>query len=168
MQKQDIPRISGSPRRKNSPSQWIAIWLSRMLFSSQQWYRNQNYGLFTATSVIVTFTGKSRAAKVQSIHIWWFFQSLRAPLHNLSVPSCPPYNFLKPSCPLTYFFQSLRAPPHDWERAVKDWYNEVSAIWTNPISWCKGSLQSGAIMSRLVESFTTWSILEQVVHSITL
>ena len=50
MQKQDIPRISGSPRRKNSPSQWIAIWLSRMLFSSQQWYRNQNYGLFTATS----------------------------------------------------------------------------------------------------------------------
>ena len=26
------------------------------------------------------------------------------------------------------FLQSLRAPPHDWERAVKDWYNEVRLL----------------------------------------
>merc|ERR1712203_433711 len=29
--------------------------------------------------------------------------------------------------------QSLRAPPHDWERAVKDWYNEVRLFSRNRV-----------------------------------
>ena len=68
--------------------------------------------------VVVAFTGKSRAAKVQSIHIWCFFQSLHASPHDFSrafVTSS--WFFSEPSCLPHDFFQSLRAPSHIFFRA---------------------------------------------------
>ena len=129
----DIPWISGSPSRKNT---WhgelqFRIKLSRRLFLSQ-WYQNQYYGTH------------------QKVILLSLYSYIR-----LVILAFTPKEYNQSTTHNLIFLQSLRAPPHDWERAVKDWYNEVRL--QNFVSFPTFLKRfSGTIMDSLMAFLVIW------------